>query len=180
MKRFLLSVTLLLSLWAWGQEEAPQVSRLQDWGGFFSIGYEGGSIAPYGIRAESARVDRWIGGFLIARTSFHSRQKLEQVSREDFPANKTEFIGGVNFRLIYWAYLNIGGGIGQHYYPFENGYNHQRSLEKKTYLPGYLGATFRLIPRWNLIGGMSFIAITEKLYAPEYTLGITYNLKRNK
>ena len=130
MKRFLLSVTLLLSLWAWGQEEAPQVSRLQDWGGFFSIGYEGGSIAPYGIRAESARVDRWIGGFLIARTSFHSRQKLEQVSREDFPANKTEFIGGANFRLVYWAYLNIGGGIGQHYYPFEHGSNHQRSLEK--------------------------------------------------
>ena len=78
MKRFLLSVTLLLSLWAWGQEEAPQVSRLQDLGGFFSIGYEGGSIAPYGIRAESARVDRWIGGFLIARTSFHSRQKLNK------------------------------------------------------------------------------------------------------
>ena len=159
MKRFLLSVTLLLSLWAWGQEEAPQVSRLQDWGGFFSIGYEGGSIAPYGIRAESARVDRWI---------------------EDFPANKTEFIGGANFRLVYWAYLNIGGGIGQHYYPFENGYNHQRSLEKKTYLPGYLGVTFRLKPRWNLIGGMSFIAITEKIYAPEYTLGITYNLRWNK
>ena len=157
---------------------ARRAERAAYWGRFFSVGYEGGTIAPFGIRGELGGSDKRIGAFLNFRSSLRSTSKLEQYAREDFPANKTEFVGGASVRLTHWAYLNVGGGIGWHHYPFVNEYAHEQTLERKSYIPGYWGATFRLTKLINVVGGMSYIAFTERLYAPEYTFGITINLKQ--
>ena len=156
-----------------------RINRCNYWGSFFAIGYEYGQIAPYGFRIEFGSSKRRIGGFLLGRGSFDDTSKLENYILDEFPKNKMEAIVGLNFRFTHWAYLNVGQGIGQHYYPELNDYNQKINLERKIYMAGYAGATFRLGTRINLIGGMSFIAVTEGLYTPEYTFGLTINLIRN-
>ena len=187
MKLHIFTLLLLCALPVLAQQEnadvepdraARRAARATYWGRFFSVGYEGGTIAPFGIRGELGGSDKRIGPFLIFRSSLRRASKLEQYAREDFPANKTEFVGGASVRLTHWAYLNVGGGIGWHHYPFVNEYAHEQTLERKSYIPGYWGATFRLTKLINVVGGMSYIAFTERLYAPEYTFGITINLKQ--
>ena len=187
MKLHIFTLLLLCALPVLAQQEnadvepdraALRAARAAYWGRFFSVGYEGGTIAPFGIRGELGGSDKRIGAFLNFRSSLRSTSKLEQYAREDFPANKTEFVGGASVRLTHWAYLNVGGGIGWHHYPFVNEYAHEQTLERKSYIPGYWGATFRLTKLINVVGGMSYIAFTERLYAPEYTFGITINLKQ--
>ena len=187
MKPHIFTLLLLCALPVLAQQEdidvqqdrtARRAGRAAYWGRFFSGGYEGGTIAPFGIRGELGGSDKRIGAFLNFRSSLRSTSKLEQYAREDFPANKTEFVGGASLRLTHWAYLNVGGGIGWHHYPFVNEYAHEQTLERKSYIPGYWGATFRLTKLINVVGGMSYIAFTERLYAPEYTFGITINLKQ--
>nr|WP_314677562.1 hypothetical protein [uncultured Capnocytophaga sp.] len=187
MKPHIFTLLLLCALPVLAQQEnadvvpdraARRAERAAYWGRFFSVGYEGGTIAPFGIRGELGGSDKRIGAFLNFRSSLRSTSKLEQYAREDFPANKTEFVGGASLRLTHWAYLNVGGGIGWHHYPFVNEYAHEQTLERKSYIPGYWGATFRLTKLINIVGGMSYIAFTERLYAPEYTFGITINLKQ--
>ena len=187
MKPHIFTLLLLCALPVLAQQEdidvqqdrtARRAERAAYWGRFFSVGYEGGTIAPFGIRGELGGSDKRIGAFLNFRSSLRSTSKLEQYAREDFPANKTEFVGGASVRLTHWAYLNVGGGIGWHHYPFVNEYAHEQTLERKSYIPGYWGATFRLTKLINIVGGMSYIAFTERLYAPEYTFGITINLKQ--
>lgn len=187
MKLHIFTLLLLCALPILAQQEnadvepdraARRAARAAYWGQFFSVGYEGGTIAPFGIRGELGGSDKRIGAFLNFRSSLRSTSKLEQYAREDFPANKTEFVGGASVRLTHWAYLNVGGGIGWHHYPFVNEYAHEQTLERKSYIPGYWGATFRLTKLINVVGGMSYIAFTERLYAPEYTFGITINLKQ--
>jgi hypothetical protein len=187
MKLHIFTLLLLCALPVLAQQEnadvvpdraARRAARATYWGRFFSVGYEGGTIAPFGIRGELGGSDKRIGAFLNFRSSLRRASKLEQYAREDFPANKTEFVGGASLRLTHWAYLNVGGGIGWHHYPFVNEYAHEQTLERKSYIPGYWGATFRLTKLINIVGGMSYIAFTERLYAPEYTFGITINLKQ--
>ena len=187
MKPHIFTLLLLCALPVLAQQEnadvepdraARRAARAAYWVRFFSVGYEGGTIAPFGIRGELGGSDKRIGAFLNFRSSLRRASKLEQYAREDFPANKTEFVGGASVRLTHWAYLNVGGGIGWHYYPFVNEYAHEQTLERKSYIPGYWGATFRLTKLSNVVGGMSYIAFTERLYAPEYTFGITINLKQ--
>lgn len=185
MKLYIFTLLLLSILPALAQQqdtaqdkEVRRAERAAYWGRFFSVGYEGGTIAPFGIRGELGGSDKRIGAFLNFRSSLRRASKLEQYAREDFPANKTEFVGGASLRLTHWAYLNVGGGIGWHHYPFVNEYAHEQTLERKSYIPGYWGATFRLSKLINVVGGMSYIAFTERLYAPEYTFGITINLKQ--
>ena len=186
MKLHIFTLLLLCALPVLAQQEntdvvpdraAQRAARAAYWGRFFSVGYEGGTIAPFGIRGELGGSDKRIGAFLNFRSSLRKASKLEQYAREDFPANKTEFVGGASLRLTHWAYLNVGGGIGWHRYPFVNEYAHEQTLERKSYIPGYWRATFRLTKLINVVGGMSYIAFTERLYAPEYTFGITINLK---
>ena len=75
--------------------EARRAERTAYWGRFFSVGYEGGTIAPFGIRGELGGSDKRIGAFLNFRSSLRRASKLEQYAREDFPANKIEFVGGL-------------------------------------------------------------------------------------
>lgn len=184
MKNNIFTLLLLCTLPVLAQQEEMKQDRAAQraecaayWGRFFSVGYEGGKIAPFGIRGELGGSDKRIGAFMSFRTSLRSASQLEQYAREDFPANKMEFVGGPSLRLTHRIYLNVGGGIGWHYYPFVNEYAHEQTIERRSYIPGYWGLTLRLTKGVNLVGGMSYIAFTERLYAPEYTFGVTINLK---
>lgn len=141
--------------------------------GFLAIGYEGGTIAKYGIRLEKGG-ESTIGFFLNARTSLVSEEDLLSGKIIE---NKNEAVVGPSIKIAPWMLLNIGGGYGFYKFASRNDYASTMNVEKKEYVVGYGGVTFRLGPRINLIGGASFIDITEDFYAPEYTFGLTINLK---
>ena len=61
-------------------------------------------------------------------------------------------------------------------FPSINEYLQIKTIKDKTYTAGYLGISFRAGTRFNIIGGFSYIDITEKIYAPEATFGFTINL----
>lgn len=141
--------------------------------GFFAIGYEGGTIAKYGLRMELGS-RKILGFFLNVRTSLTSDSDL---SNDSNVANKNEVVAGPNFRVAKWLFLNIGAGYGYHKRFVRNDYLQQSELETKTYVAGYSGATFRITPLINLVGGVSFIDIDKEFYTPEFTFGLTINLK---
>ena len=156
--------------------EERQEDRKRYWGKFASLGYEGGTIA-HGLRFECGGSRSLVGFFVNARSSFKGKDELTNfIGSNDFPENKTEFIGGLNFRIFQWAYLNIGAGVGTHNYPFMNDYRREATVKDKTYIAGYEGITFRVGKRFNLLGGLSFIDVTKNFYTPEFTFGFTINL----
>lgn len=148
-------------------------SRLSDYS-FFAIGYEGGQIAKYGFRMEFGG-RKFIGMFLNVRSTVISDEELLQ--NYGFLENKNEGIIGFNFRLARIAYLNLGGGFGYYKVPLSN-----TTLEQVEYYPVYGGLTFRLGRRINLTGGASFSDIEANIdtgsFDPEFTLGLTINLKK--
>lgn len=141
---------------------------------FFAIGYEGGQIAKYGFRMEFGG-RKFIGMFLNVRSTVISDEEI--LKNYGFLENKNEGIIGFNFRLARIAYLNLGGGYGYYKVPLTN-----TTLEQVEYYPVYGGLTFRLGRRINLSGGASFRDIEANFdtgsYDPEFTLGLTINLKR--
>lgn len=139
---------------------------------FFAIGYEGGLIAPYGLRIEYGG-NSFIGFHANVRTTL---AKEDQVADGSLVENKNEFILGPNFRISNWLFLNVGGGYGYHFQRKFNDYTGLHYADQKEYLAAYAGATLRLGNRFNLIGGASFIDVDKEFYAPEYTAGITINL----
>lgn len=141
--------------------------------GFFALGYEGGTIAKYGLRLEFGS-SKLIGFFLNARTSLVSDSQLQQ---DITLANKNEIAGGPNFRIAKWLFLNLGAGYGYHKRSVRNDYLQISEIETKTYIAGYGGTTFRITPTINLVAGLSFIDIDKEFYQPEYTFGLTINLK---
>ncbi len=141
---------------------------------FIAIGYEGGTVAKYGLRFEVG--GRTLGFFLNARTSLISDKELFQ--NIDIK-NRNEAIVGINLKLSKWLFLNLGSGYG--FYK-EMDFNNNR-LEAFEYFPAYGGLTIRLGNRFNLIGGTSFIDIGKEKYwhnwynFQEYTFGLTINLR---
>lgn len=140
---------------------------------FVALGYEGGTIAKYGLRFEVGGKSTF-GFFLNARTSLISDEDL---SSGVVTENKNEVVVGPSIKITPWMFLNVGGGYGYYKFPVRNDYEALSNLETKNYFAGYGGVTFRLGNRVNLVGGASFIDITEEFYAPEYTFGLTINLK---
>lgn len=140
---------------------------------FVALGYEGGTIAKYGLRFEVGGKST-IGFFLNARTSLVSDEDL---SSGVVTENKNEVVVGPSIKIAPWMFLNVGGGYGYYKFPVRNDYEALSNLETKNYFAGYGGVTFRLGNRVNLVGGASFIDITEEFYTPEYTFGLTINLK---
>jgi hypothetical protein len=150
--------------------------RKSYWGKFASLGYEGGTIA-HGLRFECGGSRSLVGFFVNGRSSFKDNEMLIKfVGTDSFPENKIEFIGGLNFRVFQWAYLNVGAGVGMLSFPSINEYLQIKTIKDKTYTAGYLGVSFRAGTRFNIIGGLSYIDITEKFYTPEVTFGFTINL----
>lgn len=141
---------------------------------FIAFGYEGGTIAKYGVRFEVGG-GSFVGFFLNVRTSLIKDEEILQTNSEI--KNKNEAVVGANFKLLKWAFFNLGGGYGFYKYPQRNDYTNTFTIQKKEYYAAYTGLTLRLGNIVNLVGGASFIDIDKDFYAPEYTFGLTINLK---
>lgn len=156
------------------QKEAKKISRKYNrnssYNSFFALGYEGGEIAKYGVRLEFGGKST-VGMFFNIRTSLIFEDEINESF--EFLENKNEAVIGLNFKLTRWLYLNTGAGYGFYYDKYLG--------EKVEYIPVYGGITLRLGRRFNLSGGASFQDIEKSyntnVFKPEYTLGLTINLK---
>jgi hypothetical protein len=140
---------------------------------FFSIGYEGGEIARYGIRIESGG-EQFVGIFLNVRSTLIKDDEI--LGSSTHIDNMNEGIVGINFRINRYSFVNIGAGYGYSKSKISDG------LTMTDYYPLYGGLTFRLGRRFNLSGGASFKdiqqSISSSVYDPEITFGLTVNLIR--
>jgi tetratricopeptide (TPR) repeat protein len=155
-------------------QKADRVKRAKNsYNSFFAVGYEGGQIAPYGIRVEFGG-SRVVGMFLNARSTIILDKDL---SEYNYTENKNEAILGFNFKISRTLFLNLGGGYGFYKYPFN-----WPEYEQVDFYPAYGGITYRLSRRFNISGGASFMDIVDSFdtndFKPEFTLGLTINLRK--
>jgi hypothetical protein len=142
-------------------------------GSFSSIGIQSGEIAKYGFIYE--RGGRKTVGFRIsARTSLTSEQDILNGTATK---NKTEIELGPNFRILNRLYLNIGFGYGYYERLLNNDFAGDVFLEKTGYSVATTGLMFRISRTINLNVGAAFMDLDKDLYKPEFTFGVTYNLK---
>jgi|GEM_PF-5323387 len=140
---------------------------------YLSLGYEGGLIAPYGIRFEYMS-KAGLGLFANVRTSL---AKDQDILNEKIIENKNEVMVGPVVRLVDpWLNLNLGVGAGYYSSLHRNDYKGVLDVGKTTYLATYAGLTLKL-GKVGLSGGASFMDIGEALFKPEPTIGITYQIK---
>ena len=138
---------------------------------YVALGYEGGSIAPYGLRTE-VMFTSTVGIFANARSSLVSNDKLiNKYSKK----NKTEVIVGPTFRIA--SFLNINLGLGGGYFKriYRNDYANYLAVNNDKFYSAYGGTTF-IIKRIHLSIGSSFINDGDKFYSPEYTFGLSFKL----
>lgn len=145
------------------------VDRNKSW---YAMGYEGGLIAPYGVRFDYMN-KRGLGFFANVRTSF---TKDQDILSENVIENKNEVIVGPAVRLFPWLYLNIGVGAGYYSSIYRNDYEGVLGTRKTNYLATYGGVTLKF-GKIGIRGGVSFMDIGEALYKPEPTIGLTYQIK---
>ncbi|MEJ5964217.1 hypothetical protein [Pedobacter immunditicola] len=164
------------------EKESQAIIRKANRKMFTSIGYEYGELAPYGLRFETG--GRAVGFFATFRYGMKTNSELvEHYSNTgESQPNKTEILLGPNFKLTKWLFFNIGGGYGMYSHLYRNDYANESGVDKTGYIAGYGGITLRAGNVINLIGGASFIDIdrqisNSKLAKPEYTVGITFNIK---
>ena len=144
-------------------------------GPFSSIGFQSGEIAKYGFIYE--RGGRKTVGFRIsARTSLTSEQ---DILNGTVTKNKTEIELGPNFRIQNRLYFNIGFGYGYYERLLNNDFAGNVYLEKTGYSVATTGLMYRISKSININAGAAFMDIDKDLYKPEYTFGVTYNLKKN-
>lgn len=156
------------------REKTKKVKRAKNsYNSFFAVGYEGGEIAPYGIRVEFGG-SRFVGMFFNARSTVILDKDIREYG---FIENKNEAILGLNFRISRTVFLNMGGGYGFYKSPIS-----WTEFEQVDFYPAYGGLTFRLSRRFNVSGGASFMDIENSFdtneFKPEFTLGLTINLRR--
>jgi len=164
------------------EREALAIVRKANRKMYTSIGYEYGELAPYGLRFETG--GHFLGFFTTLRYGMKTQAELEDYyyTSGDSQPNKTEIILGPNFKLAKWLYLNIGGGYGMYSHLYRNDYANESGVKRTGYIAGYGGVTLRAGNVINLVGGASFIDIDKQLsnskfIKPEYTVGITFNIK---
>lgn len=140
---------------------------------YLALGYEGGLIAPYGIRFEYMS-KAGLGLFVNVRTSL---AKDQDILNEKLIENKNEVMIGPVVRLVDpWLNLNLGVGAGYYSSLHRNDYEGVLDVGKTNYLATYAGLTLKL-GKVGLSGGLSFMDIGEALYKPEPTIGLTYQIK---
>ncbi|GAA4075031.1 hypothetical protein GCM10022389_20860 [Flavobacterium cheonanense] len=142
-------------------------------GSFSSIGFQSGEIAKYGFIYERGGI-KTVGFRISARTSLTSEQDILNGTATK---NKTEIELGPNFRILNRLYLNIGFGYGYYERLLNNDFAGDVFLEKTGYSVATTGLMFRISRAININGGASFMDIEKDFYKPEFTFGVTYNLK---
>jgi len=144
-------------------------------GSFSSIGIQSGEIAKYGFIYEHGGRKR-VGFRISARTSLTSEQDILNGTATK---NKTEIELGPNFRILNRLYFNIGFGYGYYKRLLNNDFAGNVYLEKTGYSVATTGLMFRISKAININAGAAFMDIDKDLYKPEFTFGVTYNLKKN-
>lgn len=144
-------------------------------GSFSSIGFQSGEIAKYGFIYERGGI-KTVGFRISARTSLTSEQDILNGTATK---NKTEIELGPNFRILNRLYLNIGFGYGYYERLLNNDFAGNVYLEKTGYSVATTGLMFRISKAININAGAAFMDIDKDLYKPEFTFGVTYNLKKN-
>jgi hypothetical protein len=140
---------------------------------FSNIGYQGGTIAPYGVSYEVG--GQSVFGFHIsARSTFADEQAILDGSIVE---NKTEVDLGPSLRLFTNFYLNLGVGYGIYDYKKTNDFGGTSTVEKGGYIESSFGFMKKFGKSINVNAGLSYMDVHENLYKPEVIFGISFNLK---
>jgi len=141
---------------------------------FKSVGFQSGEIAKYGFLYEKGSDKSRVGFHLAIRSSFTPDASILDGTITD---NKSEIDIGPSFRIFSMLYLNLGVGYGQYKFAKRDDYMNTTSLETKDYFESSIGATIRIGRIININAGLSYIDIYKKIYSPELTFGISFNLQ---
>jgi hypothetical protein len=140
---------------------------------FSNIGYQGGTIAPYGISYECAGQSAF-GFHISARSSIADEQDILDGSVVE---NKTEVDLGPSLRLFTNFYLNLGVGYGIYNYKKTDDYSGASTVEKGNYIESSFGFMKKFGKSINVNAGLSYMDIYENFYTPEVIFGISVNLE---
>ena len=140
---------------------------------FKNLGFQSGSIAKFGIIYESGG-KKTVGFRITARTSLTAEN---DIINGRVTKNKSEIELGPNFRLSNRVYLNIGLGHGSYQRIYRNDYAGQLYTQKTGYFLFTAGTMYRVSRLTNINAGLSFMDIDKDFYKPEFTFGISFNIK---
>lgn len=142
---------------------------------FSNLGFKAGEIANYGLLYETGGGDNFLGFHISVRSSLVPE---EDILNGTVVENKTEVDLGPSFKISNRLYLNIGGGYGYMDYIDNPGfYDNIETLEKREYFTGSAGLMIRLSRVISISGGASFMDVDKEVFTPEYTVGLSFNLK---
>lgn len=157
---------------AWEKQTRKNRFRRQK---FSNLGFKAGEIANYGLLYETGGGDNFLGFHISVRSSLVPE---EDILNGTVVENKTEVDLGPSFKISNRLYLNIGGGYGYMDYVDNPGfYDNIETLEKREYFTGSAGLMIRLSRVISISGGASFMDVDKEVFTPEYTVGLSFNLK---
>lgn len=142
---------------------------------FSNLGFKTGEIAKYGLLYETGGGNNFLGFHISVRSSLVPE---EDILNGIVIENKTEVDLGPSFKISNRLYLNLGGGYGYMDYADNMGfYDDRATLEKREYFTGSAGLMVRLSRVISISGGASFMDVDQEVFIPEYTVGLSFNLK---
>lgn len=142
---------------------------------FSNLGFVGGEIANYGLLYETGGGNNFLGFRMAIRSSLAPE---EDILNGTVIENKNEIDLGPTFKIANWLFLNVGGGYGYtNYVENDTYYDNIATLEKREYFTGNAGLMIRLSRVISISGGASFMDIDQESFIPEYTVGLSFNLK---
>lgn len=141
---------------------------------FSNLGVISGEIGKYGLLYERGGGSNTIGFRVSVRSSLIPE---EDILNGSIVENRNEVDFGPNFKLAKFLYLNVGGGYGVYQYKLEESYQNQDKVEYEGYFTANAGLMIRLGRVVSISGGASFKDVDQDSYEPEYTVGLSFNLK---
>jgi hypothetical protein len=141
---------------------------------FSNLGFVAGEIATYGLLFETGGGNNFLGFRVAIRSSLTPE---EDILNGTVTVNKNEFDIGPTFKITNWLFLNIGGGYGYYNYRVPQDFFVSESLETQEYYTANAGLMIRLTRIISISGGASFMDIDKESFIPEYTVGISFNLR---
>jgi hypothetical protein len=141
---------------------------------FSSLGLITGEIGKYGLLYETGGGSKTIGFRIALRSSLVPE---EDILNGSVIENRNEVDLGPNVKLAKFLFLNVGGGYGFSQFKTTDFYRDTDKVDYEEYFTASAGLTIRLGRVVNLSGGASFKDIDQDISEPEYTLGLTFNLK---
>ncbi len=142
---------------------------------FSNLGLIAGEIATYGLLYETGGANNFIGFRMALRSSLTPEEDIQNGMVTE---NRNEIDLGPSFKIANWLFLNLGGGYGyMNFVQNDDYYDNIATVEKREYFTGSAGLMVRLSRVISISGGASFMDIDQDTYTPEYTVGLSFNLK---